>query len=573
MKTKSLSILDSYFAFIQRRRLSDYLLWHILLVLFFASGIWSLLIFNETYVTETPTQGGTLVEGIVGTPRFVNPVLAITRADHDLSALVYSGLMKINENGEFVNDVADSIELSEDGRTYHVRIKNGVRFHDGSELTARDVAFTIALIQNEDLKSPLRGNWENVIVEELGDKELNVILEEPYAPFTENFTVGILPRSIWDELPIEQLPFSQHNTEPIGSGPYRIADLLRNRSGLINAYRLEAFSDANEKPNIDTIVFNFYQDEAAVVEALNAGKIAGTPSLNLEQLREVDTDQYELIESPLPRTFAVYFNQNRSTALRDLAVRQALEAAIDRDALVSEVLGGHGVPIDSPVPFSFLQLESSGTTSIPELVTAEDILIDHRWTKTEAGTWQKEIDDEVVTLRVTLTTSNTPLFEKTAEFIAKSWQEIGVEVQVERFEQTDLVQGIIRPRDFEALLFGADVGRSVDLYPFWHSSQKDDPGLNIAQYTNITADGLLDDIRSSTDQTEKTRLASKLVDEIDTDVPAIFLFVPTFTYVIDKDIAVKPFAKLDKPSERFANVARWHINSSDLWPFFSNTEH
>lgn len=570
MKERSQGILDRYFAFLSRRGFSDFVFFHIAIIVMFGSGLTALIAYNNTHVTNTPTSGGTLVEGIVGTPRFVNPVLAITRADHDIAALVYSGLMQIDADGNLVNDVAESIELSENGRTYHITIKDDVRFHDGTKLTARDVAFTINLIQNPDLKSPLRGNWDGVIVEEVSERKLNITLEEPYAPFIENFTVGILPRHVWDELPIEQLPFSQHNTEPIGSGPYRVTDFLRNRSGLVNAYKLEAFADASNAPNIDTIVFNFYQNEDALLEALQNGEIAGSPSFTREQLAAIDHEAYDVLETPLPRTFAVYFNQNKSSALRDRAARRALAASVDKETLVAEVLGGHGIPIDSPVPASFLELESSSTSTTTEAVRPESILVSGGWQKNEDGKWQKEIDEETVTLSVALSTSNTPLFEQTAQYIAESWRALGVDVQVEQFEQADLVQGIIRPRDFQALLFGADLGRTVDLYPFWHSSQKDDPGLNVAQYTNITADDLLDDLRSTSSVQARGDLAQELIQVIKADQPAVFLYVPNFVYVIDSEVVVTPFEKLSKPSERFANIADWHITSSNLWPIFSN---
>jgi peptide/nickel transport system substrate-binding protein len=159
-----------------------------------------------------PVAGGSITEGIVGIPRFVNPVLAVTRADQDMSALLYSGLMKINEEGVLVPDMAESVTVSDDGRTYNVLVRRDTRFHDDTPLTARDVAFTIGLIQNPDLKSPLRGNWAGVTVEEISEYELNIVLDEPYTPFIENFTVGIIPRHIWSSLPIEQVPFSQRNT-------------------------------------------------------------------------------------------------------------------------------------------------------------------------------------------------------------------------------------------------------------------------------------------------------------------------------------------------------------------------
>ncbi len=570
MKATSNKILDRYFAFLEKRKMSDLIIFHAVLITVIATALTALIEFNQTYITSVPTSGGTLVEGIVGTPRFVNPVLAITRADHDISALVYSGLVRIDESGELVNDLAEKIEVSEDKRTYHITVKDGLRFHDGSALTARDVAFTIELIQNADLKSPLRGAWEGVIVEELGDRELNIILEEPYAPFVENLTVGILPRTIWGELPIEQLPFSQHNTEPIGSGPYMVVDSLRNKSGLINAYKLQAFAEANREPNITTIVFNFYLNEDELMQALEQGEIAGTPSLTTEQLAALDSDDFKIIETPLPRTFAVYFNQNKSPALRDRFVREALEASINRDALVTEVLGGHGIPISSPIPTGFLTLQSTSTSATNTTADPVAILQSGGWQRNDEGVWQKNIDDDTVSLAITLTTSNTPLFEATAQYLAASWEALGVDVQIDQFEQADLVQGIIRPRDFEALLFGADVGRTVDLYPFWHSSQKDDPGLNIAQYTNISADRLLSDLRDTTDVNEKSNLAKEFVTTIESDTPALFLFVPNFTYVIDNDVVLAPFTKLGKPSERFANVADWHITSSDLWPIFSH---
>jgi peptide/nickel transport system substrate-binding protein len=518
------------------------------------------------------------VEGIVGTPRFVNPVLAINRADHDMVALIYSGLLKLNEQGNLVNDIAESIEVSEDGKTYHVVIRKGVRFHDGQELTIRDFAYTITLIQNPDLKSPLRGNWDGVKIEEISEYEMNIVLEEAYAPFTENLLIGILPRELWDELPIEQVPFSQNNTEPIGTGPYKVTDVLRNKSGLINAYKLSAFESSNYNPNITTLVFNFYQNEDELKIALSKKEIASTPSLSPEFFADIETDTYQIIQSPLPRTFAIYFNQNKSVALRDASARKALEAAIQTQALVDTVLQGNGIPTDSPVPFGFLEVDLPDSkqvalnTTVDALTIAQSILSEGGWRKNEADVYEKVIDNARVPLSVSLTTANTPLFDQTATYVSTIWKSLGVEVNISQFEQTDLVQTIIRPRDFEALLYGADIGRQVDLYPFWHSSQKNDPGLNIAQYTNITVDQLLEKTRTLQSPEDRKANIQSVEEIIKNDTPAIFLFVPTFGYVLDKSVTVTPFERLSNQSERFANISAWHIKSNNVWPIFSNTQ-
>ncbi len=574
--TSRLSFLDGYFSFLRRRSPFDALVFHLALVFVIGTGLYALLTLNNTYVESVPSTGGTLVEGIVGTPRFVNPVLALTRADQDMVELVFSGLLKLNEEGELVPDVAESVTRSEDGRVYEIVLRRGVRFHNGQEVTARDVAFTLSLIQDPDLKSPLRGNWDGVTIEETGDYALTIILEEPYMPFIENLTVGILPRSLWSELPIEQIPFSQNNTEPIGTGPYRVSNVLRTPSGLISAYQLSAFENTvRTEPNITTLVFNFYQNEDQLLDALRTRQISGTPSLSAAALRELDAETYRIIERPLPRTFGIYLNQNRSVPLRDIAARHALSVAIDRQTLIDTTLSGYGIPTFSPIPPGFLDIEleptAAGSTTdentAPERARA--ILENGGWRMNEEGAWTKTIDGDTATLAVTLSTANNEAFDATARFVAEAWRSIGVETTLSQYEQTDLVQSVIRPRDFEVVLYGAEIGRSLDLYPFWHSSQKSDPGLNIAQYTNIDADALLEEIRNTTDDAVRTDAVRSFERIMKSEYPAIFLYTPTFGYVVDSTVHTTALSRLSRPSERFANVQSWHVQSSNVWPVFS----
>lgn len=582
---KRFSLANTYFAFIQRRHKSDRLLLNLSLFAVIASVLFLIYTVNDLYTTTVPISGGSITEGIVGTPRFVNPVLAINQADHDMVALIYSGLLKQDEHGNLVPDVAQSVTVSDDGKTYHVELKKGVHFQDGMEMTTKDFAYTIGLIQNPDLKSPLRGNWDGVQVHVINDYEMDIVLPEAYASFMENLTVGILPHNLWASLPVEQIPFSQNNSEPIGSGPYKISNVVHSKSGIITSYTLSAYSDNRYNPNIDSLTFNFYETDSDILKALANKTIESTASLTPDELTKIDTDQYNIIQAPLPRTFAIYFNENKSAALRDLSARKALDVAIDKQALVDKVLYGYGIPSDSPVPPGFLPVESTSSTSTQNSVgtstqnsatttsridQAAAILRDGGWQKTASGTWQKSIDKNMVTLSVSIDTANTPLFDQTANYISDVWKSLGVQVNVTEFEQSDLVQSAIRPRDFEALLYGADIGRQIDLYPFWHSSQKDDPGLNIAQYTNIDVDALLEKAHSSTSTELRAQDIARAASIIESEHPAVFLFVPTFGYVFNKDITVAPLNKIGSPSDRFANIAQWNIKSNKLWPIFSN---
>ncbi len=571
-------IIDRYFAFMANRLPSDRVIFVFVLLTFILSTLYTAMLFNNSQKSTVPTDGGTFTEGIIGTPRFVNPILAITRADQDVSALLYSGLMKVSANGELIPDIASSITISDDGLVYNVILRDNVRFHDDTPLTTTDVAYTIALIQDPLLKSPLRGNWNNVMVEVISDTELNLVLEEAYTPFIENLTVGILPKHIWSDLTVDQIPFSQNNTEPIGSGPYALDSVTYNKSGLIDAYTLKAFSDSQADAKISNIILKFYPNVETLQVAFTEKAFAATTAIPDTDLNEINTDIYEVIEQPLPRVFSVFLNQNKSAALRDDAVRQALSVAINRADLVESVLSGYGVPSNSPIPTGFLKVESasSSTTTAPAATTtnpirqAENILINAGWKQQADKTWQKEIDDEDTTLAITITTANTKVFEETAEYIRAAWETLGVKVSIALFEQSDLVQVIIRPRDYEALLFGTDIGRQLDLYPFWHSSQKDDPGLNIANYTNIATDDLLETARTTQDQNEKTEALIDFESIITSEAPALFLYSPTFTYVVRKDVTTLPIVRLVRPSERFSTISDWYMSENDVWPIFSN---
>lgn len=572
-RTSRFSLVDKLLKRIELTPPSDRLILRVLFLALIFSGTWLLLSINEQNVESTPVYGGVLREGIIGTPRFANPALANTRADQDVTALVYSGLLRIDTSGALVPNLAESITVSEDGLTYNVVLRQDVYFHDGVKMTAKDVLYTIRLIQDPDLKSPIRGNWSDVTVEEIGPFELNILIEEPYAPFIENFMVGIMPEHLWGALPIEQLPFSQLNTEPVGTGPFQLQAAKRDASGLIQNYTLAAFRTNPQSPKIDSVELAFYSNEETLLLDLAQGLIDASAYISNKNLESVlKENNLQLITEPLPRVFGIFLNPNRSSALRDESARKALTTAIDRDELIDIALYGEGVPITTPVASLVGRLESGDASDIQNDGTPTEraafILEKNGWRKNNVGLLEKQIDGSTETLSVTLRTSNAPLFNDITEVIKRQWEAIGVEVVVEQFEQTGLVQSVIRPRDFSALLFGIDMSRSEDLYPFWHSSQKDDPGLNIAQYTNLTVDALLEKARTEQDEKERItalRQASAIIAE---ELPAIFLFQPLMTYVVAENFIVPPITQISRPSDRFNNTAEWYTDSDELWTFF-----
>src|SRR3989344_4664805 len=305
-----------------------------------------LFMLNSSLLIVTPAAGGSLTEGILGTPRFINPVLATTEADHDLSILVYSGLLKSAPSGDYEPDLASDYQITDEGRTYTFTLREGLTFHDGTPVTAHDVVFTVAKVKDASIKSPLRANWEGVTAEAVDDRTVTFTLVQPYAPFIKNATLGVLPKHLWEHVSAEEFPFSELNTSPIGSGPYEMASVTRTASGIPASYELQPFEGYALGSPYLSLSLSFYQSEEALIAALMRGEIEAVSGVSPSLLPALPDNHTE--RSALNRVFGIFFNQNESAVLRATEVRTALEMAVDRDALVANILGGYGTPLLGP---------------------------------------------------------------------------------------------------------------------------------------------------------------------------------------------------------------------------------
>lgn len=527
---------------------------------------------NALFLAEVPASGGELREGVVGTPRFLNPLLALSDADRDLVSLVYSGLLKATPEGDLIPDLAENYSISSDGRSYSFVLRSDARFHDGTRVLADDILFTIQKAQDPALKSPKRANWEGVTTEKTDERTVILTLKQPYAPFLENATLGILPRRLWKDADAEQFPFSPYNTQAVGSGPYRIKSIHRNSAGLPFLYELVPFADYSlGTPRIAKIIFRFYSNEAGLLVALEKGEVESADTIAPEAALRLQEKNFRIERARLPRVFAVFFNQNQQPLLAEKSVREALLGAADKDAIVTRVLRGYGAAIDAPLPFLPRDAESGEANSTEEIDEARTRLLRAKWTVGEDGIRRRAKGKETQRLSFSLTTSNVPELRETAELLKEMWGHIGAEVKVQVFEPGDLNQNVIRPRKYDALLFGEIVGRDADLFAFWHSSQRNDPGLNIALYTNSKTDRLLETARREQDEQKRSEANEQVAAEIVHDLPAVFLYSPDFIYVLPERVKGFALRRLTIPSERFLAVHEWYINTEKVWGVFAKS--
>ena len=534
--------------------------------------IWNI---NTLYSIEIPDYGGTLKEGTIGIPRFVNPLLATSDVDKDITSLIYSGLLAADGKGNLAPALAEKFNVSENGLSYIFDINPKTKWHDGEQVTSDDVLFTIKLAKNPLLQSSKRANWEGVEVEKISDFQIRFILQKPFAPFLENATLEIMPEHIWGEMPLDQISLSDFNVKPIGAGPFKIKKVNRNSSGIITSYELRANENfVLGKPFIKNLILNFYPSEEKLIESYKNGKIDNLGYISPQNAKYVQSlHKNNSLETPLlPRVFGLFLNQNNPKALSEIKVRQALDLSAPKSRLVKEVLNGYGSPIDSPIPpgtFGAMRYEEnqSGADGKEE---AKKILISAGWElNEESGIMEKNTKKDKIPLEFTISTSNNSDLIKTAEILKETWKEIGIKVNLEIFEIGDLNQLVIRQRKYDALLFGEIVGRDPDPFAFWHSSQRNDPGLNIALYANATVDKLLEDARTVLNPEKKKGIYEKFQQEVKKDLPAIFLYSPYYLYIVPDFLKGLEIKNITAPQERFNGIHKWHIKTREVWPIFA----
>ena len=541
-------------------RLESIIIKILLLAAIIAAGF---LFYNGYYknLITVPKNGGDMTEGLIGSPLYLNPILAYNDVDKDISRLIFSGLMKYNEKLEPVPDLAAKYEISPDQKVYTFYLKHNVKWHDAKELTASDVVFTISSIQNTDYKSPLYRSFNGIIIDKIDDYTVKFTLQQPYAAFLNLLTVGIIPQHIWYDTAATNAKLAIYNQRPVGSGPYKFKNLVKEKSGLIKSYALEKNKDYYGKiPYINNIYFKFYPDYESAVEGLTNKEVGNLSFLPNEYIKKVSKRDLNLYNIDLSQYTALFFNSKNNDLLKNKKIREALAYAIDKNKIIEDVLQNQGQIIDSPILKNFLGYNPNVKKYEYNPKKALEILTGDGWTIDKELLKKKGND-----LKITLTTVDQVENVKVVNLIKDFWASIGVNVEVQFIPKDKIETDVIIPRNYQVLLYGEILGYDPDLFPFWHSSQREAPGLNLANYANRKVDQLLEEARQTNDNKIREAKYREFQNLLIEDLPAIFLFSPSYIYPVNKKIKVLTIEKIALPSDRFINIANWYIKTKKQW--------
>jgi peptide/nickel transport system substrate-binding protein len=511
---------------------------------------------NSTMVVAE--DGGSFNLGLVGQPRYINPLLAPTSdVDMDLSTLVFSSLFKLDKDAKIYGDLAESVSVSKDQKVYTVVLKPNLKWHDGQALTASDVVFTVKAIQDPNWQSPLNLGFKGVTAEQVDERTVKFTLQEVYAPFQSTLTFGILPEHLWASVPGANASLAELNTKPIGSGPYKFDELTKDKTGTIKKFHLVANQEyAFGRPHIDSLSVTFYDTPEDLVQAYkdnDVDTVGGIPIGDKESLQSANS---QVLSIGLPRYDALFINSNNNTYLRPDAVRQALSHAIKKSELVEKVLLGNGVVVNSPLVPGSLGYTADVTVYGYDVEKAKALLTDDGW-KFKDGRWFKDKDK----LIVEIVTADTAENRAVAEMIKGYWEAIGIEVVIVNAPVAELQQTHIRERKYQALLFGEVIGADPDLYPFWHSTQIADPGLNLTSFSDDDLDQLLEEARQTTDPAKRAAKQTEISKLLAKELHAIFLYSPQYLMAVRDKIQGVALTTITIPADRFNDVQNWYIKT------------
>lgn len=544
--------------------MTRYIRWQILLIILGVVLVGVLLTYlavNYTTVLR-PGHGGTYVEGIVGFPRHLNPLLnGYNEADRDVCSLVFSGLTRLNERGEVEPDLARDWEISPDGLDYTFYLRSDAFWHDGTPVTAEDVAFTVELLQDPDFPGPPNlgaSVWRTVKVRTIDRRTVRFTLPEPYAPFLDYTTVGILPFHILAGTSATDLPDSDFNISPVGSGPFQVEEIEVENGTITSMVLKQSSRYFGKKPYLDRVQFRFYPSHQSVLDAYEAGEVDGVAVIRPDDLSQAyNLDDLNLYSAQLAEYGIVFLNLNRPDDLpffQSPEVRRALMYALNRQRVIDDVLEGQGMVVDSPVIPGTWAYSSQASDYAYDLDQANELL--------DSVGWEQAADDGVRTkdgqrLAFNLITSNDSERAQTAHLLSDQWASVGITVTVETVSPLEL-RDALESRQFDAILAHLRLPGDPDPYPFWHETQID-KGQNYAGLDHRRISEVIEQARVTVNQRRRYELYEEFQQLFAEQMPSLLLYVPVYTYGVGGRVNDVQIGPLMYPADRFRTISDWWI--------------
>ena len=500
----------------------------------------------DLYLEPAPASGGEFREGVVGEIEVINPIFEGDRVSRSVEQLVFSGLFRYDGSSQLEKDLASNYELDEDGEVYTVELKEDIKWHDGVELTAEDVAYTFKTIKNETTDSSLQVQWADIDIEVIDDLTVRFELPNPYAPFLHQLTTGIVPEHILGDVEPSQLRIADFGQDPVGSGPFKFGRITS--SGNIHMVRYKDYH--REEAQLDRFVLAVYEDEEDMVDAYNRGELSSMVAGSNFNISDISIDSSRKLSLQTTTQVFSFINTDR---FEDVNTRRALFKAIDRSAVLEELDGNFVLASSSlrPGHLGYISLDfQSGEEE------AQELLAEAGWENTDGG-WKRGGER----LEIDLATQSREQYETASSVVTSQLEDLGIVVNQASYSSSSLQQDIISERDFDILIFGVALGPDPDVYAYWHSSQIGEQGRNISQYSSDIADINLEDGRTRSDEDLRSAKYEAFQAVWLDDAPALPLYRSRHFHIQREQVLGAKVEEVMSTEHRFHSVENWTINT------------
>lgn len=505
---------------------------------------------------EAPRPGGAYTEGVVGQLGSLNPLYGeATAGGNDIDALLFEPLVRVLPTGTVEGRLASHWDVSPDGRTYAFTLRPNARWSDGAPVSADDVVFTVRTVQDPQFPGALLNqSWKDIVATAVDSQHVRFALPGHNAGFLANLELlDIMPAHLLAGKSMGELASASPNLNPVGTGPYRL--VAQTSDGI----QLERNPYAWRRPWIDTIAIRSFATQAAALGALDRSEIDGLANLTPSAAdHEAGNKAVSTISASTYQYAELVLNLKPDEPyFQDIKVRQAIAKAIDRAAIIRDVLGGQAVPDDGPIPRSIVwAYDPVAQQPAHDAAGAAKLLDDAGWalvngTRTKGGTALSFGLD---------VSSDVPPYERVAEAVSEELAQVGIQAEVRPVSTASLIHDYLNPRTFDMTLTAFDNGPDPDVYTFWHSSQNHVGGFNFSgMKKNVFIDGDLEDGRNSLALNARAKAYATFQEDFAKELPAVFLYTPRYVVAISRRIHGVHLDAAVEPTERFAYVNDWYI--------------
>jgi peptide/nickel transport system substrate-binding protein len=494
-------------------------------------------------------------EIVIGVPcqLTLDPIKANTYENKSITDLVYNGLVTVDGQGRIKPSLAETWDVSADGKIYTFHLKKNVKWHDGETFSSKDVIATFDKIVQTKKES--QKAKEDIILPEfdyissydsIDDSTVVVLLKKPFAGLVNGMTVGIIPASTLNV----STTFDKNKDKPVpGTGPYQITKITGD------TVVLEKNEDYfGQKPSISKISFKMFPEASSVKEAFKQDMVDMIKIESEDWNYFIGLKYISLVQYPSRYFEFVALNQ-RNPIFKDGNVRNALFVGIDRTKVLQNAVQGLGIVVDSPIlPYSWAFNPGIQSDAYSK-DKAVQILKDAGWSDIDGdGIVEKKMGGKRQKLEFELlVNASNPARYKAAADIEKNLEEIGVSVKLVSLSWEELKTKVLAGQ-YDASLMGWKTSPEPELRTMF-SSKEIKGGYNFVSYSNQELDEILVKAAEESDEETKKELMYKAQEIISYDVPYIFLYSPNNILALNKKIkGVNP-----SPVNIFDNISEWRL--------------